>query len=348
VKLDAVPENLLERVVLAARLAPRPILHTILAFGVARAIMVATKLGVFEVLAQGAKGADEVAAALGADSRATEKLLNSLLAQGYVRFRNGRYSLGRDARKWLVADSPQSLRDSMLGLEVLEWEAMERLEEFVRTGRPLHIHEEMTDAEWQLYQREMRSIAALTADEVGQRIPVPDGARDMLDIGGSHGYLSVVICRRHPGLRSTVLDLPQAVEHARPILEREGMGDRVVQRAGNALTDELGENAYDLVLIANVVHHFDEEQNRELARRVARALRPGGFYVISDLIGPSRPGEGGQIGAFMDLFFALTSEAGTWSFDELAAWQRDAGLEPQKPIRLRKGPGIGMQAGRKP
>jgi hypothetical protein len=53
----------------------------------------------------------------------------------------------------------------------------------------------------------------------------------MLDIGGSHGYHSVVICRRHPGLRSVVLDLPQAIRHAAPLLADEGMGDRVVHRA---------------------------------------------------------------------------------------------------------------------
>jgi chemotaxis methyl-accepting protein methylase len=54
------------------------------------------------------------------------------------------------------------------------------------------------------------------------------------------------------------------------------MGDRVVHRAGNALTDDLGTGAYDIVLIAQVVHHFTADQNRELAERVARALRPGG------------------------------------------------------------------------
>ena len=45
-------------------------------------------------------------------------------------------------------------------------------------------------------------------DKSHKRMPVPDGARDMLDIGGSHGYLSVAVCRRHPELRATVLDLP--------------------------------------------------------------------------------------------------------------------------------------------
>ncbi len=49
----------------------------------------------------------------------------------------------------------------------------------------------------------------------------------MLDIGGSHGYFSVELCRRYAGLRAVVLDLDQAVEQAAPSLEAEGMGERV-------------------------------------------------------------------------------------------------------------------------
>jgi tRNA A22 N-methylase len=50
---------------------------------------------------------------------------------------------------------------------------------------------------------------------------VPRGARDLLDIGGSHGYYSVALCRRHPTLRAVILDLPQAVVHAETILASE-------------------------------------------------------------------------------------------------------------------------------
>jgi len=85
----------------------------------------------------------------------------------------------------------------------------------------------------------MRAQANVLAPLLGRAIPVPAGARAMLDIGGSHGYFSVILCRRHPGLRATVLDLPSAVEHAAPLLAKEGMGDRVVLQAGNALTDDL-------------------------------------------------------------------------------------------------------------
>jgi hypothetical protein len=71
---------------------------------------------------------------------------------------------------------------------------------------------------------------------------------------GSHGYWSVALCRRHAQLRSTVLELPQAIRHAAPLLAREEMGDRVVHRAGDALTDDLGTDAYDLVFLAAVTH----------------------------------------------------------------------------------------------
>ena len=177
------------------------------------------------------------------------------------------------ARRWLVSGSPRSLRDWVLEQELLEWRWLEHLEDFVRTGHNVQAHDGLSGDAWGVSQRGMRSVAGLSSAEVARRVPVPEGARQMLDIGGSHGYYSVVICRRHPGLRSVVLDLPQAICHAAPLLAQEGMGDRVVHRAGDATTDDFGTAAFDLVFIANVVHHFDVPTNRDLARRAAHALR---------------------------------------------------------------------------
>jgi SAM-dependent methyltransferase len=166
----------------------------------------------------------------------------------------------------------------------------------------------------------------------------------MLDIGGSHGYYSVALCRKHEKLRAVILDLPQAVEHAAPLLAAEGMGDRVVHRAGNALEEDLGTDAYDLVLVAQLVHHFSEAQNRDLAARIARALRPGGVYAVLDEFRPRTAKDAGQVGALLEFYFALTSQSGTWAVEEIAAWQRRAGLAPRKAIRFRTVPGVGVQA----
>jgi len=125
------------------------------------------------------------------------------------------------------------------------------------------------------------------------------------------------------------------------------MGDRVTIKAGDVLRDDLGSDAYDIVVLAYLVHHFDDETNRRLMQRVARALRPGGLVAIFDAA--RVPPEGSdQVGSFLDLYFALSSRAGLYTFDEMAAWQRDAGLAPRRPILLPRSRGNGLQVGDKP
>ena len=91
------------------------------------------------------------------------------------------------------------------------------------------------------------------------------------------------------------------------------MGDRVVHRPGNALTEDFGRQAYDVVFTAQLVHHLSEKENRDLAIRVARALRPGGVYAILEEFRPRTAKDAGQLGALLEFYFALTSESGTWA-----------------------------------
>ena len=347
VRLEAVGENPIERVIARTNVPPWPLLHTQMAFTLARVIMAATSLGVFEALEERPVPAAAVAQRCSTDPRATEKLLFALAAAGYARASDDGYALTPLSRKWLRRESPHCLADKLI-LQFAEWDWMERSEEYVRTGTALDLHDTLAADEWPAYQRGMRALASTVASEIARRLPVPRSAHDMLDIGGSHGYYSVVLCRRHDGLRAVVLDLPEAVQHAAPLLAAEGMGDRVVHRAGNALTDELGDEAYDLVIVSQLVHHFNERQNRELAARVARALRPGGIHAIIDAFRPASPKDAGQVGALLEFYFALTSQSGTSTPQEMAAWQRDAGMRPRRPLRFRTAPGVGAQIAAKP
>src|ERR1700691_3724891 len=80
----------------------------------------------------------------------------------------------------------------------------------------------------------------------------------------------------------------------------------------------------------NVAHHFAPAQNVDLAKKVALALAPSGVYCIGEFLRANSPGAGGAVAATMDLYFALTSASGTWSFEEITSWQREAGLDPLK------------------
>jgi len=346
-RLRVVPDNLLERIALLSGMLPPGIFECWVGIMLSRTVMAATKLDFFEALAAGSLTAEEVAERCGTHPRATVQLLNALVGAGCLDVRGGRYSLRRSVRSWVLKDGQNSFRDQNL-LHYLEWHWWEHCEEYVRTGKPLHVHQTMTEEEWGVYQRGMRSGIAMNAHWVAGHLPLPSTARQMLDIGGSHGYFSVAICRRYPQLQATILELPEAIEHAAPLLAQEGMGNRVVHRAGDALTDDLGTAAFDLVFMAAVVHHFDNDTNGRLMQRISQALRPGGIVAIWEPVRQDGAGEIQQIGGLLDLFFGLFSEAGTWSAAEVAAWFREAGLEAKKPRSPWMMSGLALHVGRKP
>jgi 2-polyprenyl-3-methyl-5-hydroxy-6-metoxy-1,4-benzoquinol methylase len=344
-RLGARPTSAVEWLAVKLNLAPMPLADTQLAFQFARIIMAATKAGLFEALRDGARPAEEVALACGTNPQATIKMLDALLANGYVGFRRGRYELNRLSRKWLLADSPNTLVHK-LDFQEIEWRWTEGFDDWLRDGAARDMHRSMSPEEWRRYQWAMRDIATVPAKELAWRARLPKGASALLDIGGSHGFYSVELCRRYPALHATVLDLPEAIPTAADILAREGMAQRVRHALGNILDYDMGERTYDAVLIAQLVHHFTDKQNRELAVRVAQALRPGGVFMIMDAIrmesGADAHKASRRAGAVLDVYFALTSNAGTWSVGEIQAWQSAAGLRLRRPVWLRTLPGTAV------
>jgi SAM-dependent methyltransferase len=338
-KVGAIPQSLVDWLALELELAPRSLIDTHASMLLARTIMAGAELKVFDAIAPRPLTPEETARACGSDEPATALLLDALAACGYLRFSEGRFALTRRAR-WLLSDADSSVRDKLL-LQALEWRWLETLEEFVRSGRPLDFHDSMTGGELQQYHRGMRALAGISGGEVARLVPVPRGATRMLDLGGSHGHFAAEICRRHPGIRAEVMDLLDAIEAAAPLLAAEALGEHLVHRAGDAATADLGEERYDLVLMSNLAHHFSDRQNRDIARRVARALKPGGAFVIQEPARAERPGQAGQIAALLGLYFAMQSRPGvrTWTVGEMAEWQRSAGLKVRRAKRLRTAPG---------
>ncbi len=62
---------------------------------------------------------------------------------------------------------------------------------------------------------------------------------------------------------------------------------------------------------------------------------------------PTSPQRAGQVGALLDLYFAVTSQSGTWSVEEMQGWIKDAGLLVQPPVMLLCGPWRGEVIGTK-
>lgn len=347
-KIGAIPENIFERIALWLGIAPTPLADTHLAFMMGRTIMVAVKWQLFECLSYGPLTAYETSARTNTHPAATEKLLGTLVHLGYLKKKGERFSLSSLSRKWMLKDSPNSLYHKML-FHFIEWDIVQHYDSYLKTGKPLDIHASFFDSQqWEMYQKAMRDLANIASWEIARVTPIPTRATTMLDIGGGHGLYATALCKRHPDLHAVVLDLPEAISSAERSSQNKNAESRVCYVTGDILTQDVGEEAWDIIFMANLVHHFDDETNRAIAKKVARGLRKGGFYVIVEFIRDEHLREGDHLGALLDLYFSATSDGGTFSLQEIIQWQKDAALAPLKTIRLRTVPGHIQQVAVKP
>jgi cyclopropane fatty-acyl-phospholipid synthase-like methyltransferase len=115
----------------------------------------------------------------------------------------------------------------------------------------------------------------------GLRTRLEDGGR-VLDVGCGGGWGVVQIAERFPKTTCVGIDVePYSVELARQLIGERGLADRCEARAQTA--DQLGEEGtYDVVTSFLVVHEIAPALKPNAFASVARALKPGGYFLIFD------------------------------------------------------------------
>jgi SAM-dependent methyltransferase len=312
---------------LAQRSEPDPFLDTFTGLVAARAVTTAVMLGVFDALHDAPAGATELAERLSLDELGTETLLATLGTLGYVERDGDRMRNTAVSERLLVRSAPESIATFVGSQGDLHWQVLDQLPEAIRDGRAYAMHERrQDDAErWEAYIRGLFELSRHEHDANAALVPA-EAPRRMVDVAGGHGGFAMAMCRRHPGLEATVLDLPPSAAVGRQIVAEQGFTDRVAFREGDVFELGLGEGL-DVVSVFNLIHHLPEERDRRLCRMAREALRPGGVLVIGD---SARPEPGDQLsphGAVSSLLFYAWSHSRNFSPSEVGAWLREAGFE---------------------
>lgn len=345
-KLDAIPQNPFEWLILKSGMVPTPLGHGHIAFMLSRGVLDAVDLGVIECLKDKPLSLLEIAEKCKLHSGALRSLMNLLCSAGYTTYNNDKFALTKLSRKWLLRDSEDSVYDLFILNSRVCWDWLNGLKDYLKTGKAIDYHDRLTSEEWHYYQKAMASAARAQSKEVAMKVKVPKGAKLMLDIGGSHGLYSSAICRKYD-MRSEILELPEAVEEARKLLEKEGDKERVIYRPGNILKDDLESDKYDVILISSLSHHFTEEQNLMVAKKAYEALKKGGYFIIMDFVRPETKTNADMIGMTNDLFFSLTSNGGTYSVAEMKRWLAEANFKFYKKVNFLTIPGTSQIIGKK-
>jgi SAM-dependent methyltransferase len=151
------------------------------------------------------------------------------------------------------------------------------------------------------------------------------GRRQLLDLGGGPGTYSVLACQNYPELRSTLLDLPETIAIAKPLIEKARLLDRITLREGSWDDDDYG-GGFDAVLMSNILHGPESGAAAKL-KKAYKAMAPGGLLIIQEFLlddtktGPAVPA----------LFNVMV---GAYSRPELLAVLQEAGFaEMQITVR---------------
>jgi SAM-dependent methyltransferase len=310
-----------------------PVLQNLVdAVSTAHVLKAAAELGLIDCLSQGARDPAQLASMCSTDLSVTVLLLDALSCLGVIcRDAGGRYELAVDG----------------LPLVTTVDRGWSHLAEVVRSGEPVVAAHTVPGAA-DLYPDLVQSLSVLLAPAAQRAAQLLVGSGvDVLDVGAGAAPWSIALTQRSLSVRVTALDLPAVLVSTRRAVGASGVGDRFDYLPGDMFTSQLPQSAYDLALLANVCHLFDEAQIRALLRRLWQAVRPGGLLAIIDVLAPRD-----EVASLSVSLYALglrlrTSCGAVHSLAAYQAWAADAGFGPAQVEPLSTAPSLHLLACRR-
>src|SRR6185369_245632 len=242
------------------------------------ALKAAIELDVFTAIAEGASTAREIAERAKAAERGVRILCDFLCVHELLVKKDGRYSLSGDAAMFLTRKSQAYLGGVIeFLLNPRTRGAFDVLTESVRKGGSALEHPtvEPENPMWVAFAHSMMPMMFPMAQGAAAQVALPDD-RDskVLDIAASHGIFGISFAQRHPRAHVVGLDWKNVLELTVENAKRFGVADRYSTIAGDAFEQDFGTD-YDLILVPNFLHHFDEPTCVKFLSKCAKALRTG-------------------------------------------------------------------------
>lgn len=290
-------------------------------YQVSQALHVAAALGIADLLAEGPRSSDDLAAACGAHPDALYRLLRALASIGVLD--------AEPERRFALTEVGEELRSDVPGSEHAHavfigrdyhWNAWSHLEQSVLTGEPafpslygMSVWEYRAEhpEESAIFDRWMTANTETVNDAIAGTY---DFSRftHVVDVGGGRGSLLSAIVRAHPGVRATLFDQAHVVAD----VEIDG-----VEVVGGSFFEAVPRGG-DAYVLKWIIHDWDDDQAVAILRTCAAALDGDARVLLieRDLTVPAA--------SWLDLQMLVMLGGRERTEEEYAALFRAAGLEP--------------------
>ncbi len=273
---------------------PFVLFRMVTGYYVSRAIYVAAKLGIADLLAEGARSHDKLAEVTGTQADSLRRVLRLLAsADVFAEEEDGKFAL-TPIGACLRSGVPGSMRAAALLFGGITQQAWGDLLHSVETGEPafrrafgmepfdyMAAHPD----EAANFDAAMANFSRHIATEVAAAYDFSPFRR-VVDVGGGNGALLAGILGANPTLTGIVFDLPDVAARAREQMRELGLADRCEIAGGDFFKQVPGGG--DAYLLKHVIHDWNDERAIEILKTCRRAMGAEARLLLVEGVYPSR------------------------------------------------------------
>jgi O-methyltransferase domain/Dimerisation domain len=258
---------------------------------VSQAIHVAADIGIADLLSDGPRTSEQLAAETDAHADSLYRLLRALASVGVLREDEQQRFALTPVGELLRPDVPGSLHGwaAFVGRPYIR-AAWSELEHSIRTGETAFRHVHGTDVwsyraehpeESEIFDRAMESLtgalnrALLDAYDFGR-------FETVVDVGGGNGALLAALLGHYPAMRGILFDQPHVVANAHSTFDAAGVVDRCKVVAGSFFEEvPAGGDAYAM---KSILHDWDDPEAGAILRVCRSAMADAARLLLVERI----------------------------------------------------------------
>lgn len=323
---------------------PAILLQMMTGYWGAQAVYIAAKLGVADLLADGPRPVDELAAATQSHESSLYRLLRALASIGVFTETSPRTFALTPMADLLRTGIPSSMRALAITYNEEMYQAWGHMLHSIRTGEPAFAHRfgmgpfpyfmQNPEAD-RIFNEAMIAYTHQVANAVTATYDFAP-FRSVVDVGGGYGTLLAAILRDNPGAGGMLFDVPHVIEAAQGFLSTTGVADRCTHHSGDFFVAvPAGGDAY---VLSQILHDWEDEQCLTILKHTRQVMPAHGKLLVVELVIP--PGNEPFFGKWLDLHMLAIPGGRERTEAEYSALFRDAGFELTTIVPTPAGPSV--------
>jgi len=271
---------------------PMQMLQIISGFWIGRCVYVLAKLRLADLIKDGPKSIDDLAAATNTHAPSLFRVLRALASVGVVTQDGNRFG-GTPLSDTVSSDAHGSIRAfAMTELGEEHYPAWGELMHSVQTGgiafdkafgEPIWEFFAKNPDNAQIFNDAMSGLTA-QANEALHAAYSFSGINKIMDVGGGHGGLITSILQKNPGMTGILFDAPEVIAGAKEKIETSDIADRCEMVAGNFFQSVPA--GADTIILKWIIHDWNDEQSVSILKNCHRALPENGKLILVEAVVP--------------------------------------------------------------